>query len=60
MPDVSHEPSNVANEQGDVHITGPNGIDLSMTPAAALETAKRLDAAAIDALLDGVAQSKGA
>lgn len=54
MPKPFDEPSEVSNEQGAVHIGGPDGTDVAMTPAAALETARRLDAVAIDVLLDTV------
>jgi hypothetical protein len=55
MPKPSDEPSEVSNEEGAVHIEGPDGIDVAMTPAAALETARRLDTVAIDAILEGIA-----
>jgi hypothetical protein len=51
MPKTSNKPSEVSSDDGDVHIHGPDGIDVTMTPAAAFETAQRLDAAAIDAVL---------
>ena len=35
-------PSNVYAEQGEVLVDGPNGLALSFTPEAALETSERL------------------
>ena len=42
-------PSEVAAEQGDVHIDGPGSVAVSMTPDAAGKTADRLAAAAGEA-----------
>ena len=36
------EPSSVAAEQGDVIVDGPDAVAVTMTPAAAKETGKRL------------------
>jgi hypothetical protein len=57
MPKTSDMPSEVSSDDGDVHIHGPDGIDVAMTPAAAFETAQRLDAAAIDAVLARVGET---
>ena len=35
-------PSKVTAEKGEVHVDGPDGVDVSLTPEAALETAERL------------------
>lgn len=51
LPKTFDKPSEVSSDDGHVHIHGPDGIDVAMTPAAAFETAQRLDAAAIDAVL---------
>jgi hypothetical protein len=45
-------PSIVAADGEAVHLLGPSDLDLAMTPRAALETARRLGDAAIDALID--------
>jgi hypothetical protein len=42
-------PSEVAAEQGDVHIDGPGPVAVSMTPDAARKTADRLATAAGEA-----------
>ena len=44
-------PSDAEAEVGIVHIQGPDGVDVMLTPAAALETGKRIDRAAVEALL---------
>ena len=51
---VYDEPS-VANPEGaSVHVQGPSDVDIVLTPAAALETAKRIHDAAIDILTPAV------
>lgn len=40
--DPYDEPSDVVAEQGEVLVEGPDGVAVSMTPAAALETSDRL------------------
>lgn len=40
------DPTHVTAVDGEVVLDGPDGVGLSMTPAAALETGKRLIAAA--------------
>lgn len=37
-----NEPTEVTAEDGEVHLDGPDGVDVSMTPEAALETSDRL------------------
>lgn len=37
-----------------VHVHGASGVDVTLTPAAALETAKRIGNAAVEALLEAV------
>lgn len=44
-------PLNVVHEQGEVIIDGPNGTTMSFTPEAAMQTAGRLDRAALEELL---------
>jgi hypothetical protein len=51
-PTVHNEPSNVEAEGTVVHLHGPSNADISLTPKAALETARRLGDAAVEALLD--------
>ena len=36
------KPSGVTAAGGEVHLDGPDGVDVSMTPEAALETSDRL------------------
>lgn len=36
------KPTKVTAENGEVHLEGPDGVDVSMTPEAALETSDRL------------------
>jgi hypothetical protein len=43
------EPTKVTAENGEVRLDGPNGIDVSMTPEAALETSDRLLSAGLAA-----------
>lgn len=42
-------PSDVSVEQGQVHMDGPDGVSVSLTPDAAAETSDRLLAAAATA-----------
>ena len=50
--DIVHdEPSDATAEGRTVHVQGPSDVEVSLTPGAALETAKRIEHAAIDALL---------
>lgn len=37
-----HTPSEVAAEEGEVVVDGPDGVAVSLTPEAALETSDRL------------------
>jgi hypothetical protein len=48
---VYDEPTRVEAEEGNVVLDGPDGVDVSMTPDAALETSDRL--------LFGAAQAMG-
>ena len=51
MTDRPHdEPSEVTVEDGQVVVDGPGAVAITMTPAAAIETAERLHAAAVVAL----------
>ena len=40
--EIYDEPTKVEAEDGNVILDGPDGVDLSMTPAAAEETSERL------------------
>lgn len=40
------EASNVTAEDGEVHVDGPDGVAVSLTPEAAVETSDRLMAGA--------------
>jgi hypothetical protein len=43
LMDKAHsEPSEVAAEEGEVIVEGPDGVAVSMTPDAAIETSHRL------------------
>ena len=42
MDHPHNKASDVAAHRGEVHIDGPGGVAVSMTPEAALETADRL------------------
>lgn len=44
MPEreVYDRPSDVTPKEGDVHMVGPDGTDVALTPEAALETSQRL------------------
>jgi len=54
---VFDEPSDAEAEKHNVHIHGPSDIDISLTPRAALETAKRIGDAAIEVLLENAVVS---
>ena len=45
------EPSNVSAKDGDVVVDGPDGVDVKLTPSAAVETSDRL--------LDAGAEAQG-
>lgn len=51
LGNVHDEPSEADAEGRSVHIHGPSNVDVALTPAAALETAKRIGNAAVEALL---------
>lgn len=41
-PEIYDEPSKVTAKDGVVSVDGPDGVDVSLTPDAALETSDRL------------------
>jgi hypothetical protein len=49
-PAVHDEPSSAEATGLAVHVHGPSDVDVTLTPAAALETAKRIGAAAIEVM----------
>jgi hypothetical protein len=51
---VYDEASDAEAEGRTVHVHGPSDLEINLTPRAALETAKRIGEAAIDALIDQV------
>jgi hypothetical protein len=51
-PVVHDTPSDVEAEGLAVHVHGPSDVDIILTPAAALETAKRISDAAVDVILE--------
>ena len=53
MPMKPHDrPSDVAVEEGEVLVDGPDGVAVSLTPSAAEETSRRLFDAAVEAAGD--------
>ena len=50
--EVHDEPSDAKAEGRTVHIHGPSDVEVTLTPKAAFETAKRIGDAAVEALLD--------
>ena len=47
-----HDEASIAEAEGpSVHIHGPANVDVSLTPAAALKTSKRIEDAAVEVLL---------
>jgi hypothetical protein len=49
MPrEASDEASTVTAEEGEVHVDGPDGVAVSLTPEAAAETSDRLLVGAAD------------
>jgi hypothetical protein len=51
MEEVFDEPSKAEETQGIVVVTGPDSVDVAMTPAAALRSAERISSAAVEALV---------
>lgn len=49
ITDALDDPSEVAAEEGEVIVEGPDGVAVSLTPNAAEETARRLMRAADEA-----------
>lgn len=43
------EPSRISVENGEVHVDGPDGVAVALTPGAAAETSDRLLAGAAEA-----------
>jgi len=39
---IFDEPSSVTAKEGEVRVDGPDGVDVSLTPEAALESGERL------------------
>jgi hypothetical protein len=52
------EPSEVNAEQGEVIVDGPDGVAVSLTPEAALETSERLLSAGLAARGQQMAEGK--
>lgn len=52
MKEVFDEPSKAEVAQGVVIVTGPDSVDVAMTPTAALRSAERISTAAVEALID--------
>ncbi len=49
MPELFDEATKVVAKHGDVVLDGPDGVDVALTPDAALTTSDRLLAAAAEA-----------
>jgi hypothetical protein len=59
--EVVHDtPSDVEADGSVVHLHGPSNAEIALTPKAALETAKRLGDAAVEALLDEASAGRAA
>ena len=53
IPEIVHNvPSQAVPAGASVHIYGPSDLDISLTPEAALETAKRIGDAAVEVILE--------
>ena len=52
QPIVHDVPSDAVAAGHCVHIHGPSELDISLTPQAALETAKRIGDAAVEVILE--------
>jgi len=52
MKEVYDEPSMAKANLGLVSVTGPDSVDVVMTPQAALRTAERISSAAVEAIVD--------
>lgn len=57
MTKVYSTPSDVTSDGDQVHLDGPDGVAVSLTPDAALKTANRIDEAALDALISKYSSS---
>ena len=55
---VQDEASTVAAGDNAVHVLGPGDVDVSLTPRAALETARRLDEAAVESIINNAVHDK--
>lgn len=52
MKEVYDEPSKAEASHGLVSVTGPDNVDVVMTPKAALRTAERISSAAVEAIVE--------
>lgn len=55
---VYDQPSDAEAEGPTVHVHGPSDVDVMLTPAAALETARRVSNAAVEVLIDAAVAPK--
>lgn len=55
---VQDEASEVAAGDNAVHVQGPADVDVSLTPRAALETARRLGDAAVESIINSAIDDK--
>lgn len=55
---VQDEASQVEAGDNAVHVQGPADVDVSLTPRAALETARRLGEAAVESIINNAIDDK--
>lgn len=61
MEEVFDEPSEAHTTDGNVIVRGPDAVSVALSPKAALKTAERISAAAVEALIGqaGAKSSEG-
>ncbi|MEG3168371.1 hypothetical protein U1737_09220 [Sphingomonas sp. LB3N6] len=59
MPKIYDDASNVSREGPSIKMEGPDHLAVNLTARAALRTAGRLNAAALDALIEEAGQGGG-
>jgi len=57
MKEVHDEASAATANNGVVDVSGPDAVNVSLKPAAALKTAERISSAAVEALLEQTSQA---
>ncbi|WP_404369679.1 hypothetical protein AB5I39_17275 [Sphingomonas sp. MMS24-J45] len=56
--EVQDKASDVEAGDNAVHVQGPADVDVSLTPRAALETARRLGDAAVESIINSAIEDK--